>query len=90
MQPSAVILDLMLPGLDLIAAEDDEVDKLYDQVYQGLVMFMVADPATTERATWLLWVAHNLERIADRLTNICAWVVFLVTGRMEEMNVSKY
>ena len=90
MQPSAVILDLMLPGLDLIAAEDDEVDKLYDQVYQGLVMFMVSDPATTERATWLLWVAHNLERIADRLTNICERVVFLVTGRMEEMNVSKY
>ncbi|HYU18045.1 MAG TPA: PhoU domain-containing protein, partial [Chloroflexota bacterium] len=43
-----------------------------------------------ERATWLLWAAHNLERIADRVTNICERVVFLVTGQMEEMNVSTY
>jgi phosphate transport system protein len=73
-----------------IAARDDEVDALYDQVYHELVMFMVSDPATIERATWLLWTAHNLERIADRVTNICERVVFLVSGRMEEMNVSKY
>ena len=73
-----------------IAAEDDEVDALYDQVYHELVMFMVSDPKTIERATWLLWAAHNLERVADRVTNICERVVFLVTGRMEEMNVSNY
>lgn len=73
-----------------IAAEDDAVDQLYDQIYHELVMFMVADPQTIERATWLLWSAHNLERVADRVTNICERVVFLVTGRMEEMNVSKY
>ncbi len=74
----------------LIAAEDDAVDELYDQVYHELVMFMVSDPSTIERATWLLWSAHNLERIADRVTNICERVVFLVTGRMEETNVSTY
>jgi len=73
-----------------IAAEDDEVDQLYDQVYHELVMFMVSDPRTIEWATWLLWAAHNLERIADRVTNICERVVFLVTGQMEEMNVSTY
>jgi phosphate transport system protein len=73
-----------------IAGEDDAVDQLYDQVYHELVMFMVSDPKTIERATWILWTAHNLERIADRVTNICERVVFLVTGRMEEMNVSKY
>jgi phosphate transport system protein len=73
-----------------LAAEDDAVDELYDQVYHELVMFMVSDPKTIERATWILWTAHNLERIADRVTNICERVVFLVTGRMEEMNVSKY
>ena len=73
-----------------IAAEDDEVDALYDQVYHELVMFMVSDPTTIERATWLLWAAHNLERVADRVTNICERVAFLVTGRMEEMNVSTY
>ena len=73
-----------------IAAEDDAVDALYDQVYHELVMYMVSDPATIERATWLLWAAHNLERVADRVTNICERVAFLVTGRMEEMNVSTY
>ncbi|MGQ9675194.1 MAG: phosphate signaling complex protein PhoU [Chloroflexota bacterium] len=73
-----------------IAAEDDEVDLLYDQVYRDLVALMVKDPSTIERATYLLWAAHNLERIADRVTNICERVVFAVTGRLTEMNVSKY
>jgi phosphate transport system protein len=74
----------------LIAAEDDIVDGLYDQVYRELLTFMIEDPHTIQRATWLLWTAHNLERIADRATNICERVVFLVTGKMEEINVSKY
>jgi phosphate transport system protein len=73
-----------------VAAEDDEVDALYDRVYRELFGYMVRDPTTYDRATWLLWVAHNLERIADRVTNICERVVFLVTGKMEEINVSKY
>ena len=49
---------------------DDEVDELYEQVYRELVTYMIADPKTIERATYLIWVAHNLERIADRATNI--------------------
>ncbi len=69
---------------------DDEVDALYDQVYRELLTYMLSDPRTIERATRLIWVAHNLERIADRVTNICERVVFLVTGKMEELNVSKY
>jgi phosphate transport system protein len=73
-----------------IAAEDDEVDDLYDQVYRELVSYMVEDPKTITRATRLLWVAHNLERCADRVTNICERVVFTVTGKMYETNVSKY
>ena len=73
-----------------IAAEDDEVDALYDQVYRELVSYMVEDPKTITRATRLLWVAHNLERCADRVTNICERVVFTVTGKMYETNVSKY
>ncbi len=73
-----------------IAAEDDEVDALYDQVYRELLTYMLQDPRTIDRATWLLWVAHNLERIADRVTNICERVIYDVTGRMEEINVSKY
>lgn len=73
-----------------LAAEDDEVDRLYDGVYAELIGFMVRDPSTITRATYLLWVAHNLERIADRITNICERIVFMVTGQMEEINVSKY
>lgn len=69
-----------------IARRDDEVDRLYEQVYRELLTFMISDPATITRATHLLWVAHNLERIADRVTNICERVVFVVTGQIEEMN----
>ena len=73
-----------------ICEQDDEVDALYEQVYRELLTFMINDPKTIERATHLLWVAHNLERIADRVTNICERVVYLVEGKIEELNVSKY
>jgi phosphate transport system protein len=73
-----------------ICNQDDEVDALYDQVYRELLTFMFNDPRTIQRATYLIWVAHNLERIADRVTNICERVVYLVEGRIEELNVSKY
>ncbi|MFQ5965262.1 MAG: phosphate signaling complex protein PhoU [Candidatus Scalinduaceae bacterium] len=73
-----------------ICDEDDEVDVLYEQVYRELLTFMIEDPKTITRATYLVWAAHNLERIADRVTNICERIVFLVTGTMEEINVSKY
>ena len=73
-----------------IAIEDDEVDNLYDQVFRELLTFMAEDPKTITRATRLIWVAHNLERSADRVTNICERVVYTVTGRMEEIGASKY
>jgi phosphate transport system protein len=73
-----------------VAARDDAVDLLYDQVYHELLSFMIEDPGTIQRATWLLWTAHNLERVADRATNICERVVYLVTGKMEEIDVSTY
>ena len=80
---------------DLVKAQhvcqsDDEVDELYDQVYRELLLFMIQDPKTIERATHLLWVAHDVERIADRATNIAERVIFLVTGKMVEINVSRY
>ncbi len=65
--------------------EDDEVDALYNQVYRELMTFVIADPTTIERANWLLWVAHNLERVADRVTNICERTVFIATGEMTEI-----
>jgi len=73
-----------------IIAEDDAVDSLYEQVFHDLLIFMAEDPRTITRATRLLWVAHNLERSADRVTNICERVVFCVTGKMEEIGTSKY
>jgi len=73
-----------------IVNRDDEVDALYDQVYRELLTFMINDPKTIERATYLIWVAHNLERIADRVTNICERVVYLVEGTIADLNVSKY
>lgn len=73
-----------------VCDRDDEVDALYDQVYRELLIYMLNDPKTIERATHVTWIAHNLERIADRVTNICERVVYLVEGRIEELNVSKY
>ena len=73
-----------------VCNDDDEVDALYDQVYRELLMFMLQDPKTVQRATYLLWVSHDLERIADRATNIAERVIFLVTGKLMEINVSKY
>ena len=70
-----------------IANRDDEVDQLYNQVYNELLTVMFSNPRTISGATFLLWVAHNLERVADRATNICERVIFTVTGRMEEINV---
>lgn len=68
-----------------IPVEDDEVDALYNQVYRELMTFVIQDPTTIERANWLLWVAHNLERVADRVTNICERAIFIATGEMAEI-----
>jgi len=73
-----------------IVPEDEEIDQLYDQVFRELLTFMMEDPRTITRATRLMWVGHNLERTGDRVTNICERVVFMVTGKMEELNVSTY
>ena len=73
-----------------ICDEDDAVDALYDKTYQELIRCMIDDPKTITKATHLIWAAHNIERIADRVTNICERIVFLVTGSMKAINVSKY
>jgi phosphate transport system protein len=73
-----------------ICDEDDQVDKLYDQTYHDLLGRMIENPSVVTRATYLIWAAHNVERIADRATNIAESVVYLVTGVPTEMNVSKY
>lgn len=71
-----------------IPAEDDEVDALYLQVYRELMTYVIQDPNTIERANWLLWAAHNLERVADRITNICERTIYVTSGVMKEINSS--
>ena len=73
-----------------IVLEDDEIDDLKNQLFRELFTFMLEDPRTITRATRLIWVGHNIERTADRVTNICERVVFMVTGRMEELGISTY
>jgi phosphate transport system protein len=79
-------LERDVAAAEQIAAEDDDVDALYQQVYRELLTIMLANPRTIDQATKLLWVAHNLERVADRVQNICERVVFVVTGRMHEFS----
>jgi phosphate transport system protein len=67
-----------------VRQDDDEVDALYDQVYRELLLFMLQDPKTIQRATYLLWAAHDLERIADRATNIAKRVRYMVTGQLSK------
>jgi phosphate transport system protein len=70
-----------------VPAQDEVVDGLYEQVYRELMTYVIADPKNIKQANYLLWAAHNLERSADRVTNICERVVFTVTGQMSEMDV---
>ena len=75
---------------EAVCLDDDQVDQLYDQVFRELLTFMIEDPKQIQRATYLLWTAHDLERLADRATNVAERVIYLVTGKMAEINVSKY
>jgi phosphate transport system protein len=73
-----------------IPRQDDVVDGLYNQVYRELITYVISDQRCIDQANHLLWAAHNLERTADRVTNICERVVYLVTGKIEELQVSSY
>ena len=73
-----------------ICKDDDEIDNLHEQVYRELITFMLEDPKKITGSTYLTWVSRHLERIADRVTNICERIIYLVTGKMEEIEVSKY
>jgi phosphate transport system protein len=69
----------------IAAKEDDKVDQLYDQIFRELLTYMLQDAKNINRATFLLWVAHGLERIGDRATNISERVLFMTTGKLEEL-----
>lgn len=71
-----------------LPSEDEIVDTLYNSVYRGLVKEMINDPSLIESITLLLWVVHNLERLADRVTNICERTIFIATGELMELDLS--
>jgi phosphate transport system protein len=70
-----------------IPEQDEEVDALYNQVYRELLTLIMANPSRIDQSNYLLWAAHNLERAADRVTNICERVIFTVTGEMVELDM---
>lgn len=68
-----------------VAARDDEMDAMYQQLFRELLTYMIEDPKNISRATYLLWVTHNLERIGDRTTNLCERVIFMTTGLLQDI-----
>lgn len=72
-----------------VTRRDDEIDELYKQVFRELMTFVVEDPRTVTRALNLLFAAHNLERSADRVTNIAERVIYAATGQLAELNVER-
>ena len=71
-----------------IPREDDEVDELYITIYRKIVQNMIKNPETIDHTNQILWVIHNLERTADRVTNICERIVFIVSGELLELDSS--
>lgn len=72
----------------LIPKDDDQVDELYQKIYRDLIAIITRDPSTTDQANLLMWAAHNLERMADRVTNICERTIYVKTGEMREIDIS--
>ena len=98
-QMSEMVVDMLRRSLDAfvdqdlevarsLPLEDDAVDALYNKVQRDLLSVLLEKPQLMERANYLLWAAHNLERAADRVTNICERIIFTVTGELVEMDAS--
>jgi phosphate transport system protein len=98
-QMSNLALDMLRRALDAFVAvdadtareipkEDSKVDKLYNQIYRNLMEQMTKDISTVDRANHIMWAAHNLERMGDRVTNICERIVYVATGEMRELDTT--
>ncbi|MCI0611148.1 MAG: phosphate signaling complex protein PhoU [Anaerolineae bacterium] len=68
-----------------IIYEDDVIDECYTRLYYEAVNNVLGDPRNIERANYVIWIAHNLERLGDRVTNICERVIYIVTGERPEL-----
>lgn len=80
------LVDVDVTAARAVAARDDEIDELYHRTFDEVVELMRADPRNVERGTRILFAAHYLERIGDRVTNIAEDVVFLASGEIEDLN----
>jgi len=98
-QMATLGLDMLRRALDAFVAgdatiaraipmEDSKVDKLYNQVYHKLMEQMTVDISTIDRANHIMWAAHNLERMSDRVTNICERIIYVATGEMKELDTT--
>ena len=87
---AAVLRDRDVEAARLLVGDDDVIDRLYDDIYGELIATMTAEPESVVPCTYQLWATHNLERIADRVTNLCERTVYLGTGRIEDLNISTY
>lgn len=98
-QMSEKVVDMLRRSLDAfitqdlevarnLPSEDDVVDDLYNKVQRDLLEILLDRPQLMERANYFLWAAHNLERAADRVTNICERIIFTVTGELVEMDAN--
>ena len=72
-----------------VEADDDEVDALYKQVFRGLIVYMIEEPRNIRGSTFLIWIAHDLERIADRSTNIVERVEYIATGELRKSRAAE-
>jgi phosphate transport system protein len=98
-QMATLGLDMLRRALDAFVAgdatvareipmEDAKVDRLYNQIYHKLMEQMTVDISTIDRANHIMWAAHNLERMADRVTNICERIIYVATGEMKELDTT--
>lgn len=84
----AAFVTLDVETASAIPAEDVQVDNFYQVIYNDLIAIVTRDPATAGQANLLMWAAHNLERMADRVTNICERTIYVRTGEMTEIDTT--
>jgi phosphate transport system protein len=80
------LVDISEEQARMVCARDDEIDHLYNSVYEDAIAMMSTAPARARQATHMLFAAHHLERLGDRVTNIGEDVVYLATGQVEDLN----
>ena len=87
-QAMTAFIHTNVPSAIRIISDDDIIDVMYNNLYSELMDFVVRRPHDVERANYLFWVAHNLERAADRVTNICERTIYIETGELDDMMFS--